>query len=132
MSGKAGTMTARHRRLSAIAPLLITLAACSGLAGGSTVTSAARAVFPPKPDDCEIMVYVSGKPGGTYDVVARLTARIDGPQPPNGDIALALPELKSQACQAGADAIINLGFRRDPQRPIAIVSAQAIRFAAPR
>ena len=124
-------MTARLVRLAVIFPVL-SLAACSGLAGGSTVSSAADAAVPPKPDDCEIMVYQSGLPGGAYDVVARLTARIEGPPAPGGDLASVMPELKKQACRAGADAIIGLGVRRNPQRPLAIVSAQAVRFAPAR
>lgn len=102
------------------------------MAGGSQVTSAVDAAYPPKPDDCPIVVFRAGQPGGAYEVVARLTARVVGPAPPGGDVDSVLGELKKQACRAGADAIGWLAVRRDPQRPVALVSAVAVRFPPPR
>ena len=111
--------------------LALLLAGCEGLAGGSEVTSAVSAAFPPKPDDCPIVVFRSGEPGGAYQVVARLTARIEGPPAPGGDVNSVLPELKKRACRLGADAIAGLGVQRNPRQPLALVSATAIRFAPP-
>ena len=105
------------------------LAGCEGMAGGSQVTSAVTAAYSPKPDDCPIVVFRSGQPGGAYDVVARLTARIEGPPSPGGDVNVVLPELKKRACRLGADAIGWLTVQRNPQQPLALVSATAVRFA---
>lgn len=118
----------RRRRLRVVAFALLALPGCEGLAGGSQVTSVVESTYPPKPEDCPIVVFRSGQPGGAYDVVARLTARIEGPPPPGGDLDSVLGELKKQACEAGADAIGWLSVRRDPNRPLALVSAVAVRF----
>ena len=117
-----------RRGVTVFALVLLALAGCEGMAGGSKVTSVVESVYPPKPEDCQIVVFRSGQPGGAYDVVARLTARIEGPPPPGGDLDSVLGELKKQACQAGADAIGWLSVRRDPKRPLALVSAVAVRF----
>jgi hypothetical protein len=120
------------RRL-AISAFALLLAACEGMAGGSTVTSVVQTVYPPKPDDCPIVVFRSGRPGGDSQVVARLTARVEGPEPPGGDLAAVLPELKKQACRAGADGIGWLSVQRSAGSPRAVVGAMAVRFpSAPR
>ncbi|MFO1145823.1 MAG: hypothetical protein U1E33_04365, partial [Rhodospirillales bacterium] len=64
-------------------------------------------------------------------VVARLTARIEGPPAPGGDLNSVLPELKQRACRRGADAIADFAVRRNPNQPLAIVSATAIRYPPP-
>jgi hypothetical protein len=104
------------------------LSGCEGLAGGSAVTSAVDAAYPPKPDTCPIVVFRSGQPGGEYEVVARLNARVEGPEPPGGDINVVLPDLKKRACRLGADAIGWLSVQRAPKQPLALVSAVAVRF----
>lgn len=114
-----------------LAIALLALASCEGMAGGSQVTSVVDATYPPKPEDCPIVVFRSGQPGGTYQVVARLTARIEGPAPPGGDIGAVLGDLKKEACRAGADAIGWLTAQRSAQPPQALVSAVAVRFTSP-
>lgn len=115
---------------SLLALALLPLTGCEGLAGGSQVTSVVDAEYPPKPEDCPIVVFRSGEPGGAYTVVARLTARIEGPPPPGGDVGAVLGEMKREACRAGADAIGWLAARRSAQPPRALVSAVAVRFAS--
>ncbi|MBL8667409.1 MAG: hypothetical protein JNM48_08110 [Rhodospirillales bacterium] len=111
--------------------LALLLAGCEGVAGGSEVNSVVTAAYPPKPDDCPIVIFRSGEPGGDYQVVGRLTARIEGPPTPSGDLYPVLPELKKRACRLGADALAGFAVRRSPQQPLALVSATAIRFAPP-
>lgn len=117
------------REILSLFAVALLLAGCEGLAGGSEVTSAVTAAYPPKPDDCPIVVFRSGEPGGAYQVVARLMARIEGPPAPGGDLNSVLPDLKKRACRLGADAIADFAVRRNPDQPLALVSATAIRFA---
>lgn len=113
-----------------LALALLPLTGCEGLAGGSQVRSVVDTEYPPKPEDCPIVVFRSGEPGGAYTVVARLTARIEGPPPPGGDVGAVLGDMKKEACRAGADAIGWLAARRSAQPPRALISAVAVRFAS--
>ena len=118
-------------RTLVLVALALGVVGCEGMAGGSEVTSVVDTAYPPKPDDCPIVVFRSGQPGGEYQVVARLTARIEGPPTPSGDLYPVLPELKKRACRLGADALASFSVRRAPQQPLALVSAVAIRFPPP-
>jgi len=120
------------RRVTVTLALLLAVAACESPSGASKVQSVVDAEYPPKPDDCPIVVYRAGEPGGPFVRVGRLTARIEGPQPPGGDLGFVLPDMKVQACRLGADGLADLTVRRDPAAPLAIVAAQAVRFRTVR
>jgi hypothetical protein len=61
-----------------------------------------------KPDDCEVQIVRGSKPDREFIRIARLdvhVAHATWSQPTFEDV---LPELRKQACRAGADAVVDI------------------------
>ena len=66
---------------------------------------------PARPPSCEVAFFNKSKPERPYEVVARIDVYVRRNKITQGCQAIydeAMPELKKQACQVGADAIIAL------------------------
>ncbi|MBK8175469.1 MAG: hypothetical protein IPK66_09495 [Rhodospirillales bacterium] len=135
-SVKVCTISAGFLRFATLAMFLSVLGACGGLAGGSHSRSAAEAAFPPKPRDCKIDVYRDHPPGRAFNVVGHVVVTIEQPPgtPPLDDdsiITSALPQLREGACDAGADALVDVVVRPGTGQ-MAVVTAQTVRYSASR
>jgi hypothetical protein len=79
----------------------------------SGCTSASRFVRigdpqPARPEDCSIQVFKTEKPSRQFVRVARLDVHIEQAVWSQPTLDDALPELRKQACLAGADAVIEI------------------------
>ena len=123
----------KHR--GAVTLILVCLAA-SALAQFSGVRSKVELVGakrPAKPPNCEIKIFSENKPEKRYEVVARIDVYVRRNKITQGRQATyeeAAPELKKQACKAGADAVIVLRqtVSSSGEFKVLYVKAEAIHF----
>ena len=71
------------------------------------------ASYPPKPEDCEIMVFTSRLPDRDYEEIGVIEGEGTDWRSSLEDV---LPEMKHKACRAGGDAIIVTESRRSTFR----------------
>ena len=68
--------------------------------------------YPSRPDDCKLEVFKTGVPSKNFIRIARLDVHLEKTHFIGSGFEDALPELKKQACRAGADAIIDVQERK--------------------
>jgi hypothetical protein len=88
---------------------------------------------PAKPPNCEVEIFGENKPEKKYEVVARMDVYVRRNKITQGRQATyeeAVPELKKQACKAGADAVIVLRqtVSSSGEFKLLYVKAEAIHF----
>ena len=65
-------------------------------------------VFPPHSADYDIEIFMEGVPDKPYEEISRLDVHLEKTHFVTSSLKNALPLLKEQARQSGADAIINI------------------------
>ena len=123
----------RHRfAIGAHAALWVLL----GLAGGCATTQSRHEFlaerYPPRAADAAVEVFRSGLPQVPFKRIARLDVHLEKTGFVTSRFEDALPELKTQARQAGADAIIEIDERRSQvlETMVYHVTATAVRYTS--
>jgi hypothetical protein len=85
------------------------------VAGGCT-TSQSRFVrlegaYPPRPENCDVPI-LNPPPARDFVRIARIDVHLEWSAYDRPGLENALPEIRKQACLAGADAVIELDERR--------------------
>lgn len=103
------------------------------LAGCATTTGNHRALgvtYPPRAADCPVAIFRTAAPTRRFTAIAHLNVHLEKTFFIPSDFAAAEKELRRQACQSGADGIIDIRERKSSyvETRIYNLSATGIRF----
>jgi hypothetical protein len=107
-----------------------------GLAGGCATTQSRYEFlaerYPPRAADAAVAVFHVGLPQAPFKRIARLDVHLEKTGFMTSRFEDALPELKNQARQAGADAIIEIEERRSQvlETMVYHVTATGVRYTS--
>jgi hypothetical protein len=132
---RAGPTSAR--RIPLLRGGRVALWVALGLAAGCATTQSRLEFlgehYPPHPADAPVALFRTGLPPVPFRRVARLDVHIEKTGFATSSFEEALPELRKEARQAGADAIIEVEERRSQVRETMVyhVTATGVRYGAP-
>jgi hypothetical protein len=86
--------------------------------------------YPPREADAAVEVFREGVPNKPFNRIARLDVHLEKTGFVKSDFVEALPELKKQARQAGADAVIEIEEKRSQilETMVYHVTATGVRY----